>query len=97
MYSSRLYTYRDSYVLYIHRQCSYSVPYHTRTLFWYRHTQLTFPPPDGYKIDCTIDGNVEFVHSQYSCILTSQLCQLVFDKIIYKNDIFKLSADLTAK
>jgi len=26
-----------------------------------------------YQIDSsTIDGNVEFVHSQYSCILTSQ-------------------------
>ena len=28
---------------------------------------------DNYQIDSsTIDGNVEFVHSQYSCILTSQ-------------------------
>jgi len=28
----------------------------------------------GNQIDSsTIDGNVEFVHSQYSCILTSQM------------------------
>jgi len=26
----------------------------------------------------TIDGNVEFVHSQYSCMLTSQVSQLSF-------------------
>jgi len=39
----------------------------------------------GYQIESsTIDGNVEFVHSQYSCILTSQ----VSDNIINNSDNF---------
>ena len=33
-----------------------------------------WPTIPVYQIDSsTIDGNVEFVHSQYSCILTSQV------------------------
>ena len=28
----------------------------------------------------TIDGNVEFVHSQYSCILTSQVSTVLFTR-----------------
>ena len=29
----------------IYRQYNYSVPYHRRALFWYRHTNITFLPP----------------------------------------------------
>ena len=35
---------RDSYVLYI-LQYTPSVWYYLHTLFWYRHTHMTFPPP----------------------------------------------------
>ena len=34
----------------------------------------------------TIDVNVEFVHSQYSYILSSQLCHIVFASDKIKND-----------
>ena len=44
MYSPRLFKYRDSYVLYIPTVHAFgSVSLHT--LFWYRHTHMTFPPP----------------------------------------------------
>ena len=43
MYSPRLYKYQNSSVC-IHRQYNFSVPYHRRTLFWYRHTHMTFTP-----------------------------------------------------
>ena len=54
----------------------------------------------GCQIDCsTTDGNVEFVHSQYSCILTSQvstqyLCPTKLSKVVI---ILELSAYLTEK
>ena len=39
----------------------------------------------------TIYGNVKFVHSQYSCILTSHLSiQVFFNKIIKKIDNFRI-------
>ena len=40
----------------------------------------------------TIDGKVEFVHSQYSCILTSQVSIqfYVSDKIINNSDNFRI-------
>ena len=44
MYSPRLYKYRDISVLYT-PTVQLSVPYHTRTLLWYRHKQMTSPPP----------------------------------------------------
>ena len=44
MYSPRLYKYRDSSVLYT-PTVQFTVSYLTRTLFWYRHTPMTFPPP----------------------------------------------------
>ena len=41
----------------------------------------------------TIDGNIVFVHSQYSCILTSQvLTQIVSDKIIDISDNFGIKS-----
>ena len=46
----------------------------------------------------TLVGNVEFVHSQYSCFLTSQVSTVfVSDKIIDNSDNFRLSAYLTVK
>ena len=43
-----------------------------------------------YQIDSsTIDGNVECLHSQYSCILTSQV-SYVSDKVINNSDHFKI-------
>ena len=45
MYSPRLYKYRDSYVLYKPTVHTFgTVTLHK--LFWYRHTHMTFPPPD---------------------------------------------------
>ena len=40
----------------------------------------------------TIDGNVEFVHSQYSCILTSQGTTqfFLFDSIIINSANFRI-------
>ena len=35
----------------IHWQYNYSVPYYRRTLFWYRHTHMTFPPPGSILLD----------------------------------------------
>ena len=49
MYSPRLYKYRYSYVLYIPTEHP-SVRYSLHTLFWYRHTHMTFPPPDYITI-----------------------------------------------
>ena len=65
MYSPRLYKYRDSSVLYT-PIVQITVPYHRRTLFWYRHTHMTFPPPDisslqtlrGYNAD-RIEKNIK--------------------------------------
>ena len=52
MYSPRLFKYQDSSVLLYTdtRQYNYSVPYHRRTLFWYRHTHVTFPHPDEIHV-----------------------------------------------
>ena len=57
--------------------------------------QAVRPPLVGHQIDSSkIDGNVEFVHSQYSCILSSQLTSVnsVFasDKIINNRDHFRI-------
>ena len=51
------------------------------------------------RLSSTIDCNVEFVHSQYSCILTSQVSTqyLCPKKIINDNDNFRLSAYPTGK
>ena len=49
MYSPRLYKYRDSSVLYTPTE-KFSVPYHTRILFWNRHKHITFPPPGTITI-----------------------------------------------
>ena len=43
MYFPRLYKCRDSYVLY-NLHYTPSVRYYLRTLFWYKHTYITFPP-----------------------------------------------------
>jgi len=45
MYSPRLYKYRDSYVLYIPTVHAFGSVFLTHT-FWYRHTHMTFLPPD---------------------------------------------------
>ena len=44
MYSPRLYKERDSYVLYIPTVHAFGSLSLTNT-FWYRHTNMTFPPP----------------------------------------------------
>jgi len=44
MYSPRLYKYRDSYVLYKPTVHTFGT-LNWHTLFWYRHTHMTFPPP----------------------------------------------------
>jgi len=51
MYSRRLYKYRDSYVLHIPTVHTFGTV-NLHTLFWYRHTHMTFPPPGPmYKDD----------------------------------------------
>ena len=44
MYFPRLYKHQDSYVLQ-YLQYKPLVRYLLHTLFWYRHTYMTFPPP----------------------------------------------------
>ena len=86
MYSPRLYAYKDSTVLYTPTVHLFDSLLHTHTLLVQTHTadvSASWRVPT--RLSSTIDGNVDFVHSQYSCILTSQLCQLNF------------CADLTAK
>ena len=49
----------------------------------------------GHPVDSsTIDGNVEFVHSQYSCILTSQVSIqfLCPTKLLIISDNFRIMA-----
>ena len=48
MYSLILYKYLDSYVLYKPTVHTFgTVTLHT--LFWYRHTHMTFSPPDDIR------------------------------------------------
>ena len=54
---------------------------------------VSIVPLDDIQIDSsTIDGNVEFAHSHYSCILTSQVSTyFLSDKIIINNsDNFRI-------
>ena len=51
MYSTRLYKYRDSYVLYIPTVHTFRLVLLTHSFkFWYRHTDRTFPPSGKNKI-----------------------------------------------
>ena len=47
------------------------------------------------RLSGTIEGNIEFVHSQYSCILTSQV--LTQFSCINNSDKFRVNAYLTVK
>ena len=50
MYSPRLYKFRDSHVLYKPTVQTFgTVNWHT--LFWYRHTHMTFPLPGKIMIN----------------------------------------------
>ena len=54
------------------------------------------------RLSSTIDGNVEFVHSQYICILTPQvstqfLCPTKSSKIINNNDNFRIKCYFYSK
>ena len=44
MYSPRLYNYTEIPFYCIYLQYTPSVRYYLHTVFWYRHTYMTFPP-----------------------------------------------------
>ena len=88
MYSPRLYKYRDSYVLYKPAVHTFgTVTLHT--LFWCRHTHITFPPPDAgaeNELEFTLTGSrIRTTTSalSYSLVLASSIRSKDLTCLIY--------------
>ena len=64
MYSSRLYKYRDSYVLYIPTVHTFGT-LTLHTLFWYRHPHMTFPPTFLSDLHSTGDNAFTIIQSKH--------------------------------
>ena len=64
MYSPRLYKSRGSYILYKPTVQTFgTVNWHT--LFWYRHTHMTFPPPGEWTVGNQRQGCPGGIFNEY--------------------------------
>ena len=65
-------------------------PYHTRTLFWYRHTNMTFPPPGScssvYRETILTVLSLLFLVFSILILLTLEMCKYCWFKYVIENE-----------
>ena len=94
MYSLRLYCTNTEILMYCIYTDSTTIqiqfPYHTRTLFWYRHTNMTFPPPGScssvYRETILTVLSLLFLVFSILILLTLEMCKKCWFKSVIENE-----------